>query len=67
VDVKTTSAGADYNTFSRHPERHRSTTTFQRGMVLPSCGLNGLPPARFVLDRGGDERALRGGRLRDPP
>jgi hypothetical protein len=46
VDVKTTSAGADYNTFSRQAASlnyHVSAAWY-----CHLCGLNGLPPARFV-------------------
>ena len=45
VDVKTTSAGADYNTFSRQAASlnyHVSAAWY-----CHLCGLNGLPPARF--------------------
>jgi hypothetical protein len=45
VDVKTTSAGADYNTFSRQAAQlnyHLSAAWY-----CHLCGLNGLPPARF--------------------
>ena len=45
VDVKTTSAGADYNTFSRQAvslNYHVSAAWY-----CHLCGLNGLPPARF--------------------
>ena len=44
-DVKTTSAGADYNTFSRQAASlnyHVSAAWY-----CHLCGLNGLPPARF--------------------
>jgi hypothetical protein len=46
VDVKTTSAGADYGTFSRQAAQlnyHLSAAWY-----CHLCGLNGLPPARFV-------------------
>jgi hypothetical protein len=45
VDVKTTSAGADYNTFSRQAASlnyHVSAAWYSH-----LAGLNGLPPARF--------------------
>lgn len=45
VDVKTTSAGADYGTFSRQAAQlnyHLSAAWY-----CHLCGLNGLPPARF--------------------
>jgi hypothetical protein len=45
VDVKTTSAGADYSTFSRQAAQlnyHLSAAWY-----CHLCGLNGLPPARF--------------------
>lgn len=45
VDVKTTSAGADYGTFSRQAAQlnyHVSAAWY-----CHLCGLNGLPPARF--------------------
>ena len=45
VDVKTTSAGADYNTFSRQAASlnyHVSAAWY-----CHLCHLNGLPPARF--------------------
>jgi hypothetical protein len=45
VDVKTTSAGADYNTFSRQAASlnyHVSAAWY-----CHLCGLNALPPARF--------------------
>lgn len=45
VDVKTTSAGADYGTFSRQAASlnyHVSAAWY-----CHLCGLNGLPPARF--------------------
>ncbi len=45
VDVKTTSAGADYGTFSRQAASlnyHLSAAWY-----CHLCGLNGLPPARF--------------------
>jgi exodeoxyribonuclease VIII len=45
VDVKTTSAGADYNTFSRQAASLNYHVSAAWYCLL--CGLNGLPPARF--------------------
>jgi exodeoxyribonuclease VIII len=45
VDVKTTSAGADYGTFSR--QAASLNYHFSAAWYCHLAGLNGLPPARF--------------------
>jgi hypothetical protein len=61
VDVKTTSAGADYNTFSRQAASlnyHVSAAWY-----CHLCGLNATAAREVLLGGGGDERALCGGRI----
>jgi hypothetical protein len=64
VDVKTTSAGADANAFSRQSfalNYHVSAAWYYYLATL-----NDMPSQGVLLDRGGDNRAVCGCRLRDP-